>query len=324
MKISKVLTILILTSLVLASAVVAMAAAYPEKAVELVTHSAPGGGSDIFSRHIVNLMEKEKIVSVPLVVVNKSGGSGAVAVAYVAPKAGDAYTIFATSPGIYATLVKGEVKASIDDFTPICALIEDPNVLVVRAEAPYKNVKEFIAEARKKRKGLSLGLSSLGGGDHAIAIKMGEATGVEFNIVSFKSGTEAIMAIMGGHVDFGLGNPGETAGQIESGQLRVLATATDRRLPQMPNVPTLKEEGIDVSYTSIRGIIGPKGMPKEAVKYWEGAFQKLTQTQSWKKYIEKEKVLDAYKGSAEFGKFFEKELPRLRGDLVKFGLIKKK
>src|SRR5512137_9352 len=74
------------------------AAAYPEKPIEFVTHSAPGGGSDIFARHIANLMEKEKIVSVPLVVVNKSGGSGAVAVAYVAPKKGDAYTIFATSP----------------------------------------------------------------------------------------------------------------------------------------------------------------------------------------------------------------------------------
>lgn len=324
MNISRLFTILILTSMVLVSAPLAAAGPYPEKPIELVTHSAPGGGGDIFSRHIVNLMEKEKIVPVPLVVVNKSGGSGAVAVAYVAPKAGDSYTLFATSPGVYATLVKGEVKASIADFTPICSLIEDPNVLVVRAEAPYRNVKEFIAEARKKRKGLSLGLSSFGGGDHAIAIKMGEATGVEFNIVSFKQGTEAIMAILGGHVDFGLGNPGETAGQIESGQLRVLATATDRRLPQMPNIPTLKEEGIDVSYTSIRGIIGPKDMPKDAVKYWETAFQKLTQTPSWKKYIEKEKILDAYKGSAEFGKFFEKELPRLREDLIGFGLIKKK
>lgn len=324
MKISKLFTILILTSMILASAPLAVAGPYPEKNIEFVTHSAPGGGSDIFARHIANLLEKEKIVSVPLVVVNKSGGSGAVAVAYVAPKKGEAYTLFATSPGIYATLVKGEVKASLEDFTPICSLIQDPNVLVVRADAPYKNVKEFIAEARKKRKGLSLGLSSLGGGDHAIAIRMGETTGVEFNIISFKQGTEAIMAIMGGHVDFGLSSPGETAGQIESGQLRVLATATDRRLPQMPNVPTLKEEGVDVSYTSIRGIIGPKDMPRDAVKYWESAFQKLTQTQSWKKYVEKETVLDAYMGSAEFGKFLEKELPRLRGELIGFGLIKKK
>lgn len=241
----------------------------------------------------------------------------------MASKKGESYTIFATSPGIYATLVKGEVKANIHDFTPICALIQDPNVLVVRGNAPYRSVKEFIAEAGKKRKGLSLGLSSLGGGDHAITIKMGEAKGVEFNIVSFKQGTEAIMAVMGGHVDFGMGNPGETAGQIQSGQLRVLATATDRRIPQMPNVPTLKEEGIDVSYTSIRGIFGPKDMPKDAVKYWESTFQKLTQTPSWKQYVEKEVVLDAYMGSAEFGKFLDKELPRLRGDLVRFGLVKK-
>ncbi len=320
---STISALMALASMVLGAAALAVAGPYPEKPIEFVTHSAPGGGSDIFARHIANLMEKEKIISVPLVVVNKSGGSGAVAVAYVAPKKADAYTIFATSPGIYATLVKGEVKASMEDFTPICSLIQDPNVLAVRANAPYKNVKEFIAEARKKRKGLSLGLSSLGGGDHAIAIRMGEATGVEFNIVSFKQGTEAIMAILGGHVDFGLSSPGETAGQIESGQLRVLATATDKRLPQMPNVPTLKEEGINVSYTSIRGIFGPRDMPKDAVKYWESAFRKLTQTPSWKTYVEKETVLDAYMGSAEFGKFLGKELKRLREDLIGFGLIKK-
>jgi putative tricarboxylic transport membrane protein len=316
-------TILALVFIAAGISPLAVAGPYPEKPIEFVTHSAPGGGGDIFARHIANLIEKEKIVPVPMVVVNKSGGSGAVGVSYVASKKGESYTIFATSPGIYATLVKGEVKASIEDFTPICSLIQDPNVLVVRGDAPYKNIKEFIAAAGKKRKGLSLGLSSIGGGDHAIAVKMGEAKGVEFNIVSFKQGTEATMAIMGGHVDFGLGNPGETAGQIQSGQLRVLATATDRRIPQMPNVPTLKEEGIDVSYTSIRGILGPKDMPKDAVKYWETSFRKLTQTASWKQYLEKEVVLDAFMGSAEFGKFFDKELPRLRGDLARFGLIKK-
>jgi putative tricarboxylic transport membrane protein len=299
------------------------AASYPEKPVEFVTHSAPGGGSDIFARHIANLMEKEKIVSVPMVVVNKSGGGGAIGVAYVAPKKGEAYTIFATSPGIYATLVKGEVKASIEDFTPICALIQDPNILVVRGDGPYKTMKDFVAAAKKKRKGMSMGLSSLGGGDHAITVKMGEALGTEFNIISFKTGTEATMAVMGGHVDFSMGGPGEAAGQIASGQLRVLATATDRRLPQMPNIPTLKEEGIDVSYTSIRGIIGPKDMPKEALKYWEVAFKKLTETSAWKQYLDKEGVLGAYMDSATFTKFFDKELPRLKGDLVKFGLIKK-
>jgi putative tricarboxylic transport membrane protein len=319
----KWLTILVLAFIVSGTTPLAVEGAYPEKPIELVTHSAPAGGGDIFSRHIVNLMEKEKLVPVPLVVVNKAGGSGAVGVSYVAAKKGDPYTIFATSPGIYATLVKGEIKANIEDFTPICALIQDPNVLVVRGNAPYKNVKEFIVEAGKKRKGMSLGLSSIGGGDHAIAVKMGEAKGVEFNIVSFKQGTEAIMAIMGGHVDFGLGSPGETAGQIESGQLRVLATATDKRIPQMPKVPTLKEEGIDVSYTSIRGIFGPKDMPKDVVKYWESVFQKLTQTSSWKQYVEKEVVLDAFMGSVDFGKYLDTELPRLRGDLVQFGLVKK-
>ena len=315
--------ILILSFVFLGSTTMVAAGSYPEKPIEFVLHGSPGGGGDVFVRHTANILEKEKLVPVPIVVLNKTGGSGAIGVAYVASKKGDAYTIFATSGGVYSTLVRGEVKASLNDFVPICALIQDPVVLAVRASAPYKNVKEFIAEARKKRKGLSVGLTTIGAGDHIIALSIGKATGVEFNTVSFKRAPEAHMAIIGGHVDFGLYNPAEIASQIDSGQFRILATSTDRRLPLMPNVPTLKEEGVDVSYASIRGVIAPRGMPKDAVKFWETAFQKVTETPSWKEYVEKERVLSAYMGSAEFGKFLEKDLKRLREDLIELGLIKK-
>ncbi|MDZ4164879.1 MAG: tripartite tricarboxylate transporter substrate binding protein [Smithellaceae bacterium] len=299
-------------------------AAYPEKPVELVTHSAPGGGSDIFSRHIIDMMVKEKILPVPLVVLNKSGGSGAVATAYVAMKKDDPYTIFATTTSIYTTLVKGEVKVTLDDFTPIVALIQDPNILTVNAESPYKNVKEFIAEAKKKRKGLSMGLASLGASDQISAHRIEKETGVEFNVVSFKQGSEAFTALLGGHVDFGVGNPGETSGQIDAGKLRVLATLTDKRLPYMPKVPTLREEGVNVTFQQIRGIWGTKNMPKEVVKFWETAFRKLTQTESWKKYIEAEMVLGTYMGSADYKKFLEKELKSYEVELGALGLLKKK
>lgn len=299
-------------------------AAYPEKPVEIVTHSAPGGGSDIFARYIVDMMEKEKLLPVPLVVVNKPGGSGAVATAYVATKKDDPYTIFATTTSIYTTLVKGQVKVTLDDFTPICGLIQDPNILTVGADSPYKNVKEFIAGAKKKRKGISMGLASLGSSDQISAHRIEKETGVEFNIVSFKQGSEAFTALLGGHVDFGVGNPAETSGQIEAGKLRVLATLTDKRLPYMPKVPTLKEEGVNVAFYQLRGIWGTKNMPKDAVKYWETVFQKLTQTSSWKKYVEKEMVLDTYMGSADYKKFLENELKMFEVELTALGQIKKK
>ena len=132
------------------------------------------------------------------------------------------------------------------------------------------------------------------------------------------------MALLGGHVDFGVGNPSETAGQIEAGKLRVLATLTEKRLPYMPNLPTIKEEGINMSFSQIRGIWGTRNMPKDVVKYWESAFQKLTQTASWKKYLESEMVLDAYMGSADYRKWLEKEIPKFAEDLKELGMVKKK
>ncbi|TSA46121.1 MAG: tripartite tricarboxylate transporter substrate binding protein [Deltaproteobacteria bacterium] len=301
-----------------------VAAAYPEKPIEFVTHSAPGGGSDIFARRVADMAAQNKIFSVPLVVVNKSGGSGAVATGYVATKKDEPYMIFATTISIYTTLAKGEVNVTLGDYTPICALVQDPNILAVRTEAPYKNVKEFIAAAKKKRKGLNQGLASLGATDHILSHRIQKITGAEFNIVSFKQGTEANMALLGGHVDFGLGNPSEMAGQMEAGKLRALATATDKRLPYLPKVPTLKEEGIDVSIAQIRGIWGTKNMPKEAVQYLETGFNRLTKTEAWKKYLEDELVLDAFMGSAEYSKWLEKELKNYTQELSELGLIKKK
>jgi len=299
-------------------------AAYPEKPIEFVTHSAPGGGSDIFARRVVDMAAQQKIFPVPLVVVNKPGGSGAVATGYVATKKDEPYMIFATTVSIYTTLAKGEVKVSLEDYTPICALVQDPNILAVRTESPYKNVKEFIAAAKQKRKGLSQGLASLGATDHILSHRIQKATGVEFNIVSFKQGTEANMALLGGHVDFGLGNPSEMAGQMEAGKLRALATATDKRLPYLPKVPTLKEEGVNVSIAQIRGIWGTKNMPKEAVQYLETAFNKLTKTPAWKKYLEDELVLDSFMGSAEYKKWLDTELKRYTQELSELGMIKKK
>ncbi|MDI7261107.1 MAG: tripartite tricarboxylate transporter substrate binding protein [Thermodesulfobacteriota bacterium] len=317
------LCVLVLTFLFLSSSYLVAAAAYPEKPIEFVTHSAPGGGSDIFIRHIIDMMGKEKLLPVSLVPMNKSGGSGAVATAFVGTKKGDPYTIFATTTAIYTTLAKGEVKLNLDDFTPICMLIQDPNILTVRANAPWKNVKEFIAEAKKKRKGVSMGLASIGASDHIAAHRIEKATGVEFNIVSFKQGSEAFGALLGGHVDFGLGNPGEMLGQMEAGKLRALAAVTEKRIPYVPKLPTLKEEGIDVNFFQNRGIWGTKDMPKDVVKYLESAFQKLTQTETWKKYLVNETVMESYMGSADFKKFLEKEMVMFTEEMKALGLVKK-
>lgn len=316
-------TIFALALMVLGFAAPAVAA-YPEKPIEFITHSAPGGGSDVFARRVADMIGKEKLIPVPLVVINKSGGGGAVAVAYVASKKNDPNMIFATTTSIYSTIARREVNVTLNDFKPICALIQDPSVFVVRADAPYKNVKEFIAAAKKKRKGINQGMGSIGSTDHIMSRRIEKATGVEFNLVSFKQTVEANTALLGGHVDFSIGNPSELAGQIEARTVRPIAVLTDERLPYLPNVPTLKEEGIDLSFAQIRGIWATKNTPDDVVQYLENCFRKLAKTESWGKYLKDEMVLDRFMGHEDFKKWLESNIKSLEIDMKELGLIKQK
>jgi len=185
-------------------------------------------------------------------------------------------------------------------------------------------VKEFIAEAKKKRKGINQGMGSIGSTDHIMSKRIEKATGVEFNVVSFKQTVEANTALLGGHIDFTIGNPSELVGQIEAGKVRPIAVLTEKRLPYFPNVPTLKEAGLDLSFAQIRGIWGTKEMPDDVVKYLETAFKKITQTESWKKYLQDEMVLDRFMGHDEFKKWLEKDMKALENDMKELGLMKKK
>jgi putative tricarboxylic transport membrane protein len=323
MKRSIALRILAITLMVVGFSPFVLAAPYPEKPIEFIVHTPAGGGADIFARRISDMLAKEKLVSAPFVIVNKGGGSGAIATAFVANREGNPYTIFGVTTAIYTNLLKGDLKLTLNNFTPICALIQDPNMLAVNADSPYKNVKEFIAAAKKERKGMKQGLGSLGASDHITATRIARAAGVEFNTIAFKQGSEAVTALLGGHIDFIVGNPSENAGQIEAGKLRALAVCTEKRLPEMPNVPTIKEAGVDMYFSQIRGIWGPKNMPPDVVKYWEAVFSKLVKTESWKKYLKDEAVLDAYMGSGDYKKWLVKELPVFEQDLREMNLIKK-
>lgn len=293
---------------------------YPEKPIEFVVHQAPGGGSDIYTRAIVDMLGREKIVTVPMPILNKGGGSGAVAVEYVAQRKGDPYSIFATTTTVYAAMIRRNV--SLDEFTPLCRLIIDPNIFIVKGDSHYKDVREVITAAKKARKSVKLGMGSIGGTDHQLGYILGKATGVEFNMIHFKTGGEAFTALLGGHVDFVFSNPSETAGQVEAGKLRVLATFTEKRLPFLPNVPTMKEQGFNAGLTLARGFFLTKGVSPEVVKYFEVAFDKLRKTPSWEKYLKDEMVLDGYLSPIEFKKWLEKEMDLYNDTLRGLGLLK--
>ena len=289
---------------VLAFALPAAAQWKPTKPVDLIVHTGPGGGSDLLARAMVTMIEKEKLVPVRINVINKPGGNGAVAAAALVEKKGDANTIgLITSVWIAGPLTSSEAKVTVHDLKPIAQLMLEPAVFVVRADSPYKALKDFIEAAKAKPGALKQSGGSVTSRDNIIRLSLQHATGAKWAFVSFQGGGERLAALLGGHVDIMVIEPQEAGEQVRAGKLRVLAQLTEKRLAGWPDVPTLKEAGYDVALTpQIRAVVAPPEQPADASAYWENTFDKLRKTESWKKYIHDNQLEEEFADGATLRK----------------------
>ncbi len=259
----------------------------PQLPVEVIVHTGPGGGSDLLARAVATMMEKEKLLPVRMQVINRPGGNGAVAAAAIYERKDDPHTIgFITSVWIAGPLTTSEAKITVQDLKPIAQLVREPAVFAVRADSPFKTLKDFIEAAKAKPGSLKQSGGSVTSRDNIIREQLQHATGAKWAYVSFPGGGARLAALLGGHVDIMVIEPQEAGEQVRAGKLRVLAQLSEKRLPKWADVPTLKEAGFDIQSTpQIRGVVAPPQMPAEAVQYWIGRFEKLRQTASWKKYV---------------------------------------
>jgi len=289
-----------------ALAIAAPAAAQwkPTKPVDLIVHTGPGGGSDLLARAMVTMIEKEKLVPVRINVINKPGGNGAVAAAALVEKKGDANTIgLITSVWIAGPLTSSEAKVTVHDLKPIAQLMLEPAVFVVRADSPYKTLKDFIEAAKAKPGALKQSGGSVTSRDNIIRLSLQHATGAKWAFVSFQGGGERLAALLGGHVDIMVIEPQEAGEQVRAGKLRVLTQLTEKRLSGWPDVPTLKEAGYDVALTpQIRAVVAPPEQPADASMYWENTFDKLRKTESWKKYVHDNQLEESFADGATLKK----------------------
>jgi putative tricarboxylic transport membrane protein len=257
----------------------------PDRSIEFVVQAAAGGGSDIFARTMAKIMTDEKIVTVPVNVVNKPGGSGAVAYAYLRGKRGDPHVI-ATATGTYITTpIQGHSPVTYKDFSNLAVLCVEDYVAVVRADSPYKTLKDVIETARKKPNGIRFGGSSVGSSDSIIEHRIEKATGVQLNYIVFQSGGEVNAALLGGSADLAGPNPSEAAQLMAAGRLRGIAMFSPERLQNWPNVPTAREQGIDVTLEQFRAVVAAGGITKDQALFWQNALVKVSQSPAWKKYL---------------------------------------
>ena len=278
-------------------------AAYPSKSIELVVPFSAGGGSDIMARMLVKTITDGKLSAQPLLVNNKPGGSGSIGYSYVAEKKGDPYTIATVSSSFYTAPLMGNSPVSYKDFTPICGLAMDTLLLVVRADSKYKSVKEIIDDAKARPKTISVGGTSGTSDDAVMFYAVAAKTKTEMKYVPYNSGGEVMTSLLGGHVDYVWVNPGEALGHLEAKKVKALAVTSKERLSSLKDVPTLKEQGVDLVLAQFRGVVAPKDISPEAAKYLEEMFKKVSQSPSWSDgYLKKNMIEGRYMNAQDFAK----------------------
>ena len=304
---------------------IAQAQPFPAKPVEVVAHTNPGGGADLFARFVVDIVNREKLLSQPMVVVNKPGGSHAVAANYVASKRGDPYAVLtiAHSSFLAVPTVSG-LDLGLDKFVPLVLYGLDAHTVTVRAESPFKSVKDVIEAAKKAPKSLNVGIGTMGGTGHLVAYLLEKHSGARFNFIGLKGGGEAVVGTLGGHYQLCFENISEIMEHVNAKKMRVLALPTEKRLPYLPDVPTLKELGYPIVGGLGRGFLAPAGIPKDAQAALESAFDKAHQSKAWQEFARKNMFDDTYLKGPQFEKWLKAELAVLQPFIQDIGVAKKK
>jgi putative tricarboxylic transport membrane protein len=278
---------------------------YPSQPIELVVPFQAGGGSDTLARTIQSIAAEERLVPVPINVVNRAGGAGAIGLAHVAARKGDTHTLMTViDTAVAVPLQPAYAGPSYRDLTMIAVLALDDMLVVVPAGSPFRSVDDLIAHARAHPGTVTLATNAAGGEDHIFGGMIERAAGVRFTYVHTRGGAEAMQNVMGGHVDVAVPNPSEALGQLQGGLVRALAVASAERLKILPDVPTLKERGIDVEYRMFRGIAMPGGVPPDVVAYWTGVLEKVTRSDRWNRdYLNRMELTPSFRGPADAAAF---------------------
>jgi len=301
----------------------ALAKDFPSKPISLVTWSSPGGGGDVLGRNLQRPLSK--IAGVRVIIVNKPGGSGAVAMEYAEKMKPDGYhLLIVTLSGIITPHVAG-TRLSVADFKGLIRVQMDPEVLMVKGDSPYKNAKDAVAAKLANPGKIKFAGAFLGNMDSLLCYQLFKAAGIKkFDYVPFSGGGEAMIALLGGHIQVLFGNPSEVAPQVESGQIRLISIATAKRLPGLPNLPTLKEQGFDVEGVLWRGIVAPQGTPDDKIEKLNQLVKKAMAEPAFVKYMKRSQLSDGYLTPAQFQANNEKQFKEYGEIVEKMGIRKKK
>jgi tripartite-type tricarboxylate transporter receptor subunit TctC len=295
---------------------------YPTRPITIVSPYPPGGAADLTARPFAPALER--VLKQPVVVLNKPGGGGAVGTQAVAVAKPDGYTIMITVFSIStipeADRVAGRTPTfTRDQFVPIARLNADPTLLVVRADAPWKTVKDLVEDAKKRPDEILYSSAGPYTVSHMAIEVFLQAAGIKLRHLPTTGGGPAMTALLGGHAMVSALSTGAVTPQVKGGKLRVLANSGAKRLAAYPDTPTLKELGYDVEVYLWTGLFAPKDVPPHVVKTLREAVRKAVQDDEFKTASEKMQMPPAYQDADEFKAWWDKDAEMLAAAIRRMG-----
>ncbi|WP_227268669.1 tripartite tricarboxylate transporter substrate binding protein [Roseobacter weihaiensis] len=291
----------------------------PQKPVEMVIMAGQGGGADRLARLFQSIIQKENLASMPVLPVNKGGGSGAEALRYLKDKESDNHVIMATLNSYYTTPLRTDIGVDIEEFTPIARMALDTFVLWVNADSDIQTLDDYVAAVKAAGGEWKMGGTGTGQEDSLVTAMLENEFDIKVTYVPFKGGGDVAKNLVGGHIDSSVNNPSEALGFYNAGKVRPIAAFTPERISVFPDTPTMGELGHDLVYWMQRSFVAPKGMDPAAVAYYTEMFEKLNASEEWQTYTTEKALMADFLTGDELQAYFLDERGKHADLLGKMG-----
>ncbi len=271
---------------------------FPQRGPIEITVLFPAGSSaDVTARMLADGMSRQ--LDQRVLVVNRPGAGGAIGYKHVAAQKPDGYSLVWNSNSISTTFYSGQIDRDYHAFDAVARVLVESPVVAVRADSRWKSLQDLVADARAHPGQINVGHSGIGSHTHLSLVALFRAAHVEVNEIPFGA-TQVVPSLLGGHVDALVQLPAALSGQVKQGTLRLLATLTPNRDPALPDVPTAREQGVDVSLEAWRGIAAPHGTPRPVIETLEAAIRRTVESPEFAKGSENLGVRAAFMPAHEF------------------------
>lgn len=298
----------------------------PQHNVEFIVPTAAGSTMDLLARTMQKIWQEKSAVTVPITVETKSGAGGSLAWTYVSRKEGDGHYIAISGPTLVANEVLHVGDLSYRDVTPIAQLFTEYTVFAVRTDGPIKTGADLV-DAMRASKTLSIGVApGFGGSNHVAFLKLARAAKIDPNtltMVPFRGANDSVTALLGGHIDAADATMSALAPFLHSGKLRAIAIAAPKRLEgEHADIPTWKEQGLDVVEGNWRGLVGPKNLSQAELAFWESRIGQLVQSPEWAEVLKRYQWDSDYADSIGSKRFLDRQFEELKATFANLKMSK--